>query len=102
MEVIRDGLMDRGINPVLQTTPNDAAMTIGDGALLRATFWSGRADVLVPAFADERQASARARAAASSARPAAWRMWSLAEADLTQRFVQDFVVFIARTAEALR
>ena len=52
MEVIRDGLMDRGVNPVLHTTPNDATMTIGGRTLLRATFWSGRADVLVPAFDD--------------------------------------------------
>ena len=90
MEVIRDGLMDRGINPVLHTTPNDATMTIG---------WSGRADVLVPAFDDVKP---RTCAGCRLVHNGAWRMWSLAEADLTQRFVQDFVVFIARTAEALR
>ena len=99
MEVIRDGLMDRGINPVLQTTPNDATMTIGGRTLLRATFWSGRADVLVPAFDDVKP---RTCAGCRLVHNGAWRMWSLAEADLTQRFVQDFVVFIARTAEALR
>lgn len=99
MEVIRDGLMDRGVNPVLQTTPNDATMTIGGRTLLRATFWSGRADVLVPAFDDVKP---RTCAGCRLVHNGAWRMWSLAEADLTQRFVQDFVVFIARTAEALR
>ncbi|MFR4148185.1 MAG: AAA domain-containing protein [Sutterella wadsworthensis] len=99
MEVIRDGLMDRGINPVLHTTPNDATMTIGGRTLLRATFWSGRADVLVPAFDDVKP---RTCAGCRLVHNGAWRMWSLAEADLTQRFVQDFVVFIARTAEALR
>lgn len=99
MEVIRDGLMDRGINPVLLTTPNDATMTIGGRTLLRATFWSGRADVLVPAFDDVKP---RTCAGCRLVHNGAWRMWSLAEADLTQRFVQDFVVFIARTAEALR
>lgn len=99
MEVIRDGLMDRGVNPVLQTTPNDATMTIGGRTLLRATFWSGRADVLVPAFDDVKP---RTCAGYRLVHNGAWRMWSLAEADLTQRFVQDFVVFIARTAEALR
>ena len=99
MEVIRDGLMDRGINPVLQTTPNDATMTIGGRTLLRATFWSGRADMLVPAFDDVKP---RTCAGCRLVHNGAWRMWSLAEADLTQRFVQDFVVFIARTAEALR
>lgn len=99
MEVIRDGLMDRGINPVLHTTPNDATMTIGGRTLLRATFWSGRADVLVPAFNDVKP---RTCAGCRLVHNGAWRMWSLAEADLTQRFVQDFVVFIARTAEALR
>ena len=99
MEVIRDGLMDRGINPVLHTTPNDATMTIGGRTLLRATFWSGRADVLVPAFDDVKP---RTFAGCRLVHNGAWRMWSLAEADLTQRFVQDFVVFIARTAEALR
>ena len=99
MEVIRDGLMDRGINPVLHTTPNDATMTIGGHTLLRATFWSGRADVLVPAFNDVKP---RTCAGCRLVHNGAWRMWSLAEADLTQRFVQDFVVFIARTAEALR
>ena len=98
MEVIRDGLMDRGVNPVLQTTPNDATMTIGGRTLLRATFWSGRADVLVPAFDDVKP---RTCAGCRLVHNGAWRM-SLAEADLTQRFVQDFVVFIARTAEALR
>lgn len=99
MEVICDGLMDRGVNPVLQTTPNDATMTIGGRTLLRATFWSGRADVLVPAFDDVKP---RTCAGCRLVHNGAWRMWSLAEADLTQRFVQDFVVFIARTAEALR
>lgn len=99
MEVIRDGLMDRGVNPVLQTTPNDATMTIGGRTLLRATFWSGRADVLVPAFDDVKP---RTCAGCRLVHNGAWRMWSLSEADLTQRFVQDFVVFIARTAEALR
>ena len=99
MEVIRDGLMDRGVNPVLHTTPNDATMTIGGRTLLRATFWSGRADVLVPAFDDVKP---RTCAGCRLVHNGAWRMWSLAEADLTQRFVQDFVVFIARTAEALR
>lgn len=99
MEVIRDGLMDRGVNPVLQTTPNDATMTIGGRTLLRATFWSGRADVLVPTFDDVKP---RTCAGCRLVHNGAWRMWSLAEADLTQRFVQDFVVFIARTAEALR
>lgn len=99
MEVIRDGLMDRGVNPVLQTTPNDATMTIGGRTLLRAIFWSGRADVLVPAFDDVKP---RTCAGCRLVHNGAWRMWSLAEADLTQRFVQDFVVFIARTAEALR
>lgn len=99
MEVIRDGLMDRGVNPVLQTTPNDATMTIGGRTLLRATFWSCRADVLVPAFDDVKP---RTCAGCRLVHNGAWRMWSLAEADLTQRFVQDFVVFIARTAEALR
>lgn len=99
MEVIRDGLMDRGVNPVLHTTPNDATMTIGGRTLLRATFWSGRADVLVPAFDDVKP---RTCAGYRLVHNGAWRMWSLAEADLTQRFVQDFVVFIARTAEALR
>ena len=99
MEVIRDGLMDRGVNPVLQTTPNDATMTIGGRTLLRATFWSGRADVLVPAFDDVKP---RTCAGCRLVHNGAWRMWSLAEADLTQRFVQNFVVFIARTAEALR
>lgn len=99
MEVIRDGLMDRGINPVLHTTPNDATMTIGGRTLLRATFWSGRADVLVPAFDDVKP---RTCAGCRLVHNGAWRMWSLAEADLTQRFVQNFVVFIARTAEALR
>ena len=99
MEVIRDGLMDRGVNPVLQTTPNDATMTIGGRTLLRATFWSGRADVLVPAFDDVKP---RTCAGCRLVHNGAWRMWSLAEVDLTQRFVQDFVVFIARTAEALR
>lgn len=99
MEVIRDGLMDRGINPALQTTPNDATMTIGDKTLLRATFWSGRADVLVPVFADVRP---RSCAGCRLVHNGAWRMWSLAEADMTQKFVQDFVVFIAKTAEALR
>ena len=99
MEVLRDGLMDRGINPVLHTTPNDATMTIGGRTLLRATFWSGRADVLVPAFDDVKP---RTCAGCRLVHNGAWRMWSLAEADLTQRFVQNFVVFIARTAEALR
>ena len=99
MEVIRDGLMDRGVNPVLHTTPNDATMTIGGRTLLRATFWSGRADVLVPAFDDVKP---RTCAGCRLVHNGAWRMWSLAEADLTQRFVQDFVVFIARPAEALR
>lgn len=99
MEVIRDGLMDRGINPALQTTPNDATMTIGGKTLLRATFWSGRADVLVPVFADVRP---RSSAGCRLVHNGAWRMWSLAEADMTQKFVQDFVVFIAKTAEALR
>lgn len=99
MEVIRDGLMDRGINPALQTTPNDATMTIGGRTLMRATFWSGRADVLVPVFADVRP---RSSAGCRLVHNGSWRMWSLAEADMTQKFVQDFVVFIAKTAEAMR
>lgn len=74
-------------------------MTIGDKTLLRATFWSGRADVLVPVFADVRP---RSCAGCRLVHNGAWRMWSLAEADMTQKFVQDFVVFIAKTAEALR
>lgn len=100
MEVIRDGLMDRGINPVLQTTPNDATLTIGASTLMRATFWNNRADVLVPVAPD-----ANPRSAAAGCRlvhNGTWRMWSLAEEDLTQKFVQDFIVLMAKTAESLR
>ncbi|MFR6359757.1 MAG: hypothetical protein ACLUNV_09200 [Sutterella wadsworthensis] len=63
MEVIRDGLMDRGINPVLHTTPNDATMTIGGRTPCEPP--SGAAAQTCSCPPSTTSSLARARAAAS-------------------------------------